>query len=65
MTKDYCQLLPLNGSIVTDDSEEMPSRTSTFFTEIQNTFRSVDKVQWSTYHTSWLNLSFQLMALRP
>lgn len=59
------QFVPSNGYIVVASTLLMSARFSTFIMVIQITFMSVHRVQWSTYHTSNLNRSVQLMALRP
>lgn len=59
------QFVPLNGYIVAATSLLMSARFSTFMAVIQITLMSVHKVQWSTYQTSNLNFSVQLMVLRP
>ena len=57
---------PMNSSIVTDVSEDMPSRlTNAAITLSQMIFRSPRKVMWSTYFTSISNLSCQLTVFLP
>ena len=57
---------PMNSSIVTDVSEDMPSRlTNATITLSQMIFRSPRKVMWSTYFTSISNLSCQLTVFLP
>src|SRR5690554_2365360 len=57
--------LPENAVIVASPSALIPSRTKTFFTVSHNILISNQNERLSTYHTSSLNLSSQLMALRP
>ena len=61
------QLFPLNPSIVDDLLEVllMSSLNKTFFIVISITFTSVNNDTLSTYHTSNLNFSVQLMAFLP
>ena len=59
------QFVPLNTSIVACPALLISARFKTFMIVIHTTLRSVHSVQWSTYHTSNLNFSVQLMALRP
>ena len=44
---------------------EIPSRSNTFLIVIKITLISVINEQWSTYHTSSLNFSVQLMEFLP
>ena len=57
---------PMNSSIVTDVSEDMPPRlTNAAITLPQMIFKSPRKVMWSTYFTSISNLSCQLTVFLP
>src|SRR5690554_4169034 len=57
--------VPTNLLMVASPSALMPSRTTTFLTVKKIILISSQNERLSTYHTSSLNLSSQLMALRP
>lgn len=65
MHRKKIQAVPLNSSMVAWVFEEMPSRLNTFKIVRKNIFRSSAKERCSTYHTSSLNFSSQLMAFLP
>lgn len=64
MSHNTHQFVPSNAFISAAPSKLMSLRINTFLIVMKITWMSVQSVQWSTYHTSSLNFSVQLMATK-